>query len=68
MRHLSPYLFFLLAVLGLGMIALAPDDQWQSEEVDVLDAVLIIGGVFLAAHALRRLVRNAAERREKRKS
>ena len=67
MSRLSPYLFFLIAMLGLGMIALSSDDQWQTEDVNVFEAALIIGGVFLAAHALRWLVRLAADRRETRK-
>ena len=53
MRRLTPYLFFLLAILAFGMIALSPDDSWQSDEIDPLRAVLIVAGVFLGAHAMR---------------
>lgn len=53
MRRLTPYIFFLLAIIAFAMIALEPDDSWQSEEVDVLDAVLITAGVLIGAHLLR---------------
>jgi hypothetical protein len=55
MQRLTPYLFFIIAALALAMIALDPDDSWQTEEVDTLDAVLITVGVLVGAHALRRL-------------
>lgn len=53
MGRLTPYIFFLLAVIAFGMIALEPDDSWQSDEVELLDAVLITGGVLIGAHLLR---------------
>ena len=53
MGRLTPYIFFLLAVIAFGMIALEPDDSWQSDEVELLDAVLITGGVLIGAHVLR---------------
>ena len=55
MGRLSPYIFFLLAVLAFGMIAFQPDESWQTEQVDLLDAVLITAGVLIGAHILRKL-------------
>ena len=55
MQRLTPYLFFTIAALGLAMVALDQDQSWQTEEVDTLDAVLIIAGVFIGAHLLRKL-------------
>lgn len=55
MRGLTPYIFFLLVILAFGMIALQPDDSWQTDEVDMLDAVLITAGVLIGAHVLRKL-------------
>ena len=55
MGRLTPYIFFLLAILAFVMIALQPDDSWQTEEVDMLDAVLITAGVLIGAHLLRKL-------------
>ena len=55
MGRLSPYIFFLLAILAFGMIAFQPDKSWQTEQVDLLDAVLITAGVLIGAHVLRKL-------------
>ncbi|MXO47005.1 hypothetical protein GRI69_01850 [Erythrobacter vulgaris] len=55
MGRLTPYIFFLLAVLAFAMIALQPDDSWQTEEIDMVDAVLITAGVLIGAHLLRKL-------------
>lgn len=55
MGRLTPYIFFLLAVLAFAMIALQPDESWQTEEIEILDAVLITGGVLIGAHLLRKL-------------
>lgn len=62
MQRITPYLFFILAALALAMIALDPDDSWQAEEVDMLDAVLITAGVLIGAHALRKLAGWAVSR------
>ena len=64
MSRLSPYLFFVLAALAFAMVALSDDDDWQSEEVSLLESVLIVGGVFLGAHLLRKLVAMAMDRRK----
>ena len=64
MNRLSPYLFFVLAALTFAMVAFSDDDHWQSEEVSFLDSVLIVGGVFLGAHLLRKLVSVAMDRRQ----
>ncbi|MBX7540135.1 hypothetical protein [Qipengyuania sphaerica] len=56
MRHrLTPYAFFLVAIIALGMVALDPGGSWQTEEVDMLDAVLITIGVLVGAHVLRKI-------------
>lgn len=55
MRRLTPYLFFLLAIIAFAMIAFQSDDSWQTQEVDMLDAVLITGGVLIGAHLLRKI-------------
>ena len=55
MQRLTPYLFFLVAALALAMVAFDQDQNWQTEEVELLDAVLIIAGVFIGAHFLRKL-------------
>ncbi|SFP24998.1 hypothetical protein [Qipengyuania nanhaisediminis] len=54
MQRLTPYLFFTLAVAGLVWIAIRGDAGFD-EEVDPLTAVIVVAGVFLAAHALRHL-------------
>ena len=55
MRRLTPYIFFLLAIIAVAMIAFDKDDSWQTEQVDALDAVLITAGVLIGAHLLRKL-------------
>ena len=55
MGRLSPYIFFLLAILAFGMIALQPDDSWQTEQVNMVDAVLITVGVLIGTHVLRKV-------------
>lgn len=55
MRRLTPYIFFLLAIMAFTMIAFDSDDSWQTEQVDMLDAVLITAGVLIGAHLLRKL-------------
>ncbi|MAM37270.1 MAG: hypothetical protein CL949_01900 [Erythrobacter sp.] len=55
MGRLSPYIFFLLAILAFGMIALQPDESWQTEQVNMVDAVLITVGVLIGAHVLRKV-------------
>lgn len=55
MGRLSPYIFFMLAVIAFGMIAFQPDDSWQTEQVNLFDAVLITVGVLLGAHVLRKV-------------
>lgn len=66
MRRLTPYIFFLLAIIAFAMIALDPDDSWQTEEVDLLDAVLITAGVLIGAHLLRKLGQAFLARRKDR--
>ena len=56
MRRLTPYIFFILAIFAFAMIALDTDDSWQTEEVNLLDAVLITAAVLIGAHLLRKLV------------
>lgn len=56
MQRITPYAFFLIAIIGLAMVAFDKDDSWQTEEVDMLDAVLITAGVLIGAHVLRKLV------------
>ena len=56
MQRITPYAFFLIAVIGLAMVAFDKDDSWQTEEVGMLDAVLITAGVLIGAHLLRKLV------------
>ncbi|MBX7527331.1 hypothetical protein [Qipengyuania vesicularis] len=56
MQRITPYAFFLIAVIGLAMVAFDKDDSWQTEEVDMLDAVLITAGVLIGAHLLRKRV------------
>ena len=55
MQRLTPYLFFIIAALGLAMVAVDQDQSWQTEEVDTLDAIIVIAGVFIGAHLLRKL-------------
>jgi hypothetical protein len=55
MDRLTPYIFFIVAILAIGMIALQDDGSWQTEEVDMFDAVLITGGVLIGAHLLRKI-------------
>ena len=54
MQRLTPYLFFTLAATGLVWVAIRGDAGFH-EEVDPLTAVIVVAGVFLAAHALRHL-------------
>ena len=62
------YYNWLLFFNAIGMIALQDDGSWQTEEVDMLDAVLITGGVLIGAHLLRMLGKKAFERwKERRK-
>ncbi|MBY6217225.1 hypothetical protein [Qipengyuania aquimaris] len=68
MDRLTPYIFFIVAILAIGMIALQDDGSWQTEEVDMLDAVLITGGVLIGAHLVRMLGKKVFERwKERRK-
>ena len=60
--RITPYIFFLLAIIAFAMIAFRPDKSWQTEEVDMLDAVLITGGVLIGAHLLRKLGEKAYAR------
>ncbi|MBX7457848.1 hypothetical protein K3152_06285 [Qipengyuania sp. 1NDH17] len=53
--RITPYLFFLVAVIALAMVAFDDDQSWQTEEVDMLDAVLVTAGVLIGAHLLRKL-------------
>ncbi|MBT8427406.1 MAG: hypothetical protein KJO02_05190 [Erythrobacter sp.] len=55
MRRLTPYIFFLLAIMAFAMIAFDKGESWQTEQVDILDAVLITAGVLIGAHLLRKL-------------
>lgn len=55
MQRITPYIFFLLVILALGMIAFQPDESWQTEEVDPMTAVLVTVGVLIGAHLLRKL-------------
>ena len=66
MRRLTPYIFFILAIFAFAMIALDSDDSWQTEEVNLLDAVLITAGVLIGAHLLRKLVQAWLVRRKDR--
>ena len=66
MQRLTPYLFFLLACVGLAMIAFDTDQSWQTEEIDLLDAVLIVAGTLIGAHVLRKLVVWLLSRRDNR--
>ena len=54
--RITPYLFFLLAVIALAMIAFDDDQSWQTEQVDMLDALLVTAGVLVGAHLLRKVV------------
>lgn len=62
MRRLTPYIFFLLAVFAFAMISQQPDTGWQTEEVDPVQAVLIVAGVLIGAHVLRRLAEMVYDR------
>ena len=53
--RITPYLFFLIAVIALVMIAFDDDQSWQTEEVDMFDAVLVTAGVLIGAHLVRKL-------------
>lgn len=55
MQRITPYIFFLLVILALGMIAFQPDESWHGEEVDPLTAVLVTVGVLVGAHVLRKV-------------
>ena len=55
MQRITPYIFFLLVILALGMIAFHPDESWQTEKVDPMTAVLVTVGVLIGAHLLRKL-------------
>lgn len=63
MRRLTPYLFFLLAAAGLLMVAIKGDAGFE-DEVDPLQAILVIGGVFIGAHALRHIMIRVLENRQ----
>ena len=52
---ITPYLFFLLAIIALAMMAFDKDQSWQAEEVDITHAVLITAGVLIGAHILRKI-------------
>lgn len=67
MRRLTPYIFFLLAILAFVMIAMEPDDSWQSEKVDILDAVLVTAGVLIGAHLLRKIAEKLFAKRKDRR-
>ena len=67
MTRLTPYLFFILAALAFVMVALSDDDAWQSQDVSLFNAVLIIGGVFLAAHGLRKVITMVSDRHRTRR-
>ncbi|PZT91218.1 MAG: hypothetical protein DI637_02485 [Citromicrobium sp.] len=56
MRRITPYLFFVLAIGTFAMIALDDDQSWQAEEVDPLQAVLLVAAAFAGAHVLRLIV------------
>lgn len=62
MDRLTPYIFFIVAILAIGMIALQDDGSWQTEEIDMLDAVLITAGVLIGAHLLRKIGATLYER------
>lgn len=62
MDRLTPYIFFIVAILAIGMIALQDDGSWQTEEVDMLDAVLITAAVLIGAHLLRKIGTTLYER------
>ena len=53
--RITPYLFFLIAIIALAMIAFDDDRSWQTEEVDIFDAVLVTAGVLIGAHLVRKL-------------
>lgn len=53
--RITPYAFFLLVIIGFALIAFDDDRSWQTEEVDLLDAVLVTAGVLIGAHLLRKL-------------
>ena len=53
--RITPYLFFLIAIIALAMIAFDDDQSWQTEEVGMFDAVLVTAGVLIGAHLLRKL-------------
>lgn len=56
MQRITPYLFFILAAAALVMIAVKGDAGF-GEEVNPLQAVLVVAGAFAGAHALRFLVK-----------
>ncbi|MXO50020.1 hypothetical protein GRI42_01730 [Erythrobacter gaetbuli] len=56
MQRITPYLFFILAAAALVMIAVKGDAGFE-EEVNPLQAVLVVAGAFAGAHALRFLVK-----------
>ena len=53
--RITPYLFFLIAIIALAIIAFNDDQSWQTEEVDMFDAVLVTAGVLIGAHLVRKL-------------
>ena len=53
--RITPYIFFLLVIIGFAIIAFDEDQSWQTEEVDMLDAVLVTAGVLIGAHLLRKI-------------
>jgi len=63
MQRLTPYLFFTLAAAGLAWVAIRSDTGFD-EEVDPLTAVIVVAGVFLAAHALRHLATRLFRKRK----
>lgn len=56
MQRITPYLFFILAAVALVMIAVQGDAGFE-EEVNPLQAVLVVAGAFAGAHLLRFLVK-----------
>ena len=54
-ERLTPYLFFVLCAAALVMFAVQGDAGFE-EEVDPLQAVLVVAGAFIAAHGLRHVI------------
>lgn len=64
MQRITPYLFFILVAGAFVLIAIKGDAGFE-DEVDPLEAVLVVAAAFLGAHGLRYAVNRWLARRDR---